>query len=152
MYFQWLMSLAMLASAVVPARMPAPVGAISQGDDHYVIDAGACPGLRFLRWYLPMSAISEGLIAPRNGKSSSGPPAGAVFFHPEGSLLWDTLTRALICRKWASNRRRDAVRLASQPFPQGGRSWRASLSVRQPPHAHNVEPVAAHLEQTALCL
>ena len=30
-----------------------PVGAISQGDAHYVIDAGACLGLRFLRWYLP---------------------------------------------------------------------------------------------------
>ena len=29
------------------------------------------------------------------------------------------LTRALICRKWASNRRRDAVRLASQPLPTG---------------------------------
>ena len=34
------------------------------------------------------------------------------------------LTRALIRRKWESNRRRDAVRLAS-PSPQEWRSWRA---------------------------
>ena len=30
-----------------------PVGAISQGDDHYVIDANSCPGLRYLQRYLP---------------------------------------------------------------------------------------------------
>ena len=29
------------------------------------------------------------------------------------------LTRALIRRKWESNRRRDAVRLARQPLPTG---------------------------------
>ena len=29
------------------------------------------------------------------------------------------LTRALIRRKWESNRRRDAVRLALQPLPTG---------------------------------
>ena len=37
-----------------------PVGAISQGDAHYVIDAGACLDCGFLRWYLPLGAISEG--------------------------------------------------------------------------------------------
>ena len=35
------------------------------------------------------------------------------------------LTHALIRRKWESNRRRDAVRLARQPLPTGVESWRA---------------------------
>ena len=38
-----------------------PVGAISQGDDHYVINAGHLPGLRFLRGYLPHERDLPGL-------------------------------------------------------------------------------------------
>ena len=37
-----------------------PVGAISQGDDHYVIDAGACLDCGSCAGTCPMSAISEG--------------------------------------------------------------------------------------------
>ena len=37
-----------------------PVGAISQGDAHYVIDAGACIDCGACAGTCPMSAISEG--------------------------------------------------------------------------------------------
>ncbi len=37
-----------------------PVGAISQGDDHYVIDAGACLDCGSCADSCPMSAISQG--------------------------------------------------------------------------------------------
>ena len=37
-----------------------PVGAISQGDDHYVIDAGACLDCGSCAGTCPMNAITEG--------------------------------------------------------------------------------------------
>ena len=37
-----------------------PVGAISQGDAHYVIDAGACLDCGSCAGTCPMGAISEG--------------------------------------------------------------------------------------------
>ena len=37
-----------------------PVGAISQGDDHYVIDAGACLDCGSCAGTCPMNAVTEG--------------------------------------------------------------------------------------------
>ena len=37
-----------------------PVGAISQGDDHYVIDAGSCIDCGSCAGTCPMGAISQG--------------------------------------------------------------------------------------------
>ena len=41
-----------------------PVGAISQGDDHYVIDAGACLDCGSCAGTCPMNAITEGRNTP----------------------------------------------------------------------------------------